>query len=71
MPWARPPFYANLDEQTLMNDCVRSSIANVTCYAQATAGWEVKKRPTLTLTLTLPLTLTLTLTLTLALALTR
>ena len=35
VPWAQPPFYANVDEQTLMNDCVRSSIANVTCYAQA------------------------------------
>ena len=57
VPWARPPFYANIDEQTLMNDCVRSSIANVTCYAQATAGWEGSTRraeavtpPTLTLT---------------------
>ena len=44
VPWAQAPFYANLDEQTLMNDCVRSSIANVTCYAQATAGWEVRTR---------------------------
>lgn len=48
VPWARPPFYANLDEQTLMNDCVRSSIANVTCYAQATAGWEVATHRTRT-----------------------
>ena len=46
VPWAQPPFYANVDEQTLMNDCVRSSITNVTCYAQATAGWEVKKHRT-------------------------
>jgi hypothetical protein len=44
VPWARPPFFANVDEQTLMNDCVRSAIANVTSYAQATAGWEVKWR---------------------------
>ena len=29
-----------------MNDCVRSSIANVSSFAQATAGWEVKKRRT-------------------------
>ena len=35
MPWAQPPFYANADEQTLMNDCVRSSIANKSSYAQA------------------------------------
>ena len=46
VPWAQPPFYANVDEQTLMNDCVRSSIANVTSFAQATAGWEVKKHRT-------------------------
>ena len=46
MPWAQPPFYANADEQTLMNDCVRSSIANVTSFAQATAGWEVKRHRT-------------------------
>ena len=46
MPWAQPPFYANADEQTLMNDCVRSSIANKSSYAQATAGWEVKRHKT-------------------------
>lgn len=34
----QPPFYANVDEQTLMNDCVRSSIANVTSYAQVVAS---------------------------------
>ena len=39
VPWAQPPYYANVDEQTLMNDCVRSSIANVSSFAQATAGW--------------------------------
>ena len=38
VPWAQPPFYANVDEQTLMNDCVRSSIANKSSYAQATAA---------------------------------
>ena len=41
MPWAKPPFFANVDEQTLMNDCLRSSIANVTNYAGATAAMEV------------------------------
>ncbi len=46
MPWAQPPFYANADEQTLMNDCVRSAIANKSSYAQATAGWEVKRHKT-------------------------
>ena len=46
VPWAQPPYYANVDEQTLMNDCVRSSIANVSSFAQATAGWEVKKHRT-------------------------
>ena len=46
VPWAQPPFFANVDEQTLMNDCLRSSIANITSYAQATAGWEVKHRYT-------------------------
>ena len=46
VPWAQPPYFANVDEQTLMNDCVRSSIANVTSFAQATAGWEVKKHRT-------------------------
>ena len=46
VPWAQPPFYANADEQTLMNDCVRSSIANKSSYAQATAGWEVKRHKT-------------------------
>lgn len=46
VPWAKAPFFANVDEQTLMNDCVRSAIANVTSYAQATAGWEVKRHNT-------------------------
>ncbi|KOO25999.1 hypothetical protein Ctob_012854 [Chrysochromulina tobinii] len=46
VPWAQPPFFANVDEQTLMNDCVRSAIANVCSFAQATAGWEVKKHRT-------------------------
>ena len=32
-----------------MNDCVRSSIANVVSFAQATAGWEVKRHRTGTL----------------------
>ena len=49
VPWAQPPYYANVDEQTLMNDCVRSAIANVTSFAQATAGWEVKRHRTGTL----------------------
>ena len=49
VPWAQPPFYANVDEQTLMNDCVRSAIANVSSFAQATAGWEVKRHRTGTL----------------------
>jgi hypothetical protein len=31
---SQAPFYANVDEQTLMNDCARSAIANVTSYAQ-------------------------------------
>ena len=46
VPWAQAPFYANVDEQTLMNDCVRSAVANVTSFAQATAGWEVKRHRT-------------------------
>ena len=29
-----------------MNDCVRSAIANKSSYAQATAGWEVKRHKT-------------------------
>ena len=37
VPWAKPPFYANVDEQTLMNDCLRSAITNTTTYAQAIA----------------------------------
>ena len=49
VPWAQPPFFANVDEQTLMNDIVRSAIGNVVSYAQATAGWEVKKHRTGTL----------------------
>jgi hypothetical protein len=46
VPWAVAPFFANVDEQTLMNDCVRSAIANLTSYAQATAGWEMKRHNT-------------------------
>ena len=46
VPWAQAPYYANVDEQTLMNDCVRSAIANVSSFAQATAGWEVKRHRT-------------------------
>ena len=49
IPWAQPPYFANVDEQTLMNDVVRSSITNVVSFAQATAGWEVKRHRTGTL----------------------
>ncbi len=43
VPWARPPFFANADEQTLMNDVLISSIADEITYAGSTAHWEIKQ----------------------------
>ena len=42
VPWAKAPYYANSDEQTLMNDVLISSIADDVTYASSTAQWEVK-----------------------------
>lgn len=43
VPWARRPFFANADEQTLMNDVLISSIADEVTYAGSTAHWEIKQ----------------------------
>ena len=43
VPWAKPPFFANADEQTIMNDVLISSIADEVTYAGSTAHWEIKR----------------------------
>ena len=43
VPWAKRPFFANADEQTIMNDVLISSIADEVTYAGSTAHWEIKR----------------------------
>ncbi len=42
VPWAVAPYYANSDEQTLMNDVLITSIWQKEYYASSTAYWEVR-----------------------------
>ena len=42
VPWARPPYFSNADEQTLLNDVLTSSVARRPCYVFATATMEAK-----------------------------
>ena len=44
VPWAKPPFYANSDEQTLMNDIIISSVNGESTYGGSTAFWELRPR---------------------------
>ena len=39
VPWASEPFFANADEQTIMNDCVLSATTGELSY-ESTAEWE-------------------------------
>ena len=41
VPWAVAPFFANSDEQTIMNDVLVSAVTNVTYYVGSTAAFEV------------------------------
>ena len=41
VPWASEPFFANADEQTIMNDCVLSATAGELTY-ESTAEWEAR-----------------------------
>ena len=41
--WARPPFFSNSDEQTIMNDVVISSIIGRPYYVGAIAFFEVRR----------------------------
>ena len=40
--WAKPPYFANADEQTLMNDVLVSSICNASVYLWSTAMFEAR-----------------------------
>ena len=40
VPWAKKPYFANADEQTLMNDVLISSMTNTSCYIWSTAFFE-------------------------------
>jgi hypothetical protein len=42
VPWAVEPFFANSDEQTIMNDALMASVANESTFA-STALWETKR----------------------------
>ena len=42
VPWAAPPYFANSDEQTLMNDVLISSMTNRSTYAWSTAFFEAR-----------------------------
>ena len=40
--FATPPFYANSDDQSLLNDVLVASITNRSCYLWSTAFFEVR-----------------------------
>ena len=40
--WARPPYFSNADEQTLLNDALASAISGLACYVFSTAIMEAK-----------------------------
>ena len=40
VPWAKKPYFANADEQTLMNDVLISAMTNTSCYIWSTAFFE-------------------------------
>lgn len=42
VPWAVPPYFANGDEQTIMNDCVLSATNGEVSYV-STAEWEERQ----------------------------
>ena len=42
LPWAKPPYFSNADEQSLMNDVLASAISGQPCFIFSTAIMEVK-----------------------------
>ena len=40
--WAKPPYFSNADEQSLMNDVLISSMTNSSCYIFSTALFEAR-----------------------------
>ena len=42
VPWARPPFFSNADEQSILNDVLTSAITAQPCYLFSTAILEFK-----------------------------
>ena len=42
LPWARPPYFSNADEQSLLNDCLTTAITQRTCFLFSTAIMEAK-----------------------------
>lgn len=44
VPWARPPYYANSDDQTLLNDVILSAVLHNQTFLGSTARFEAKNR---------------------------
>lgn len=44
VPWARPPYYANSDDQTLLNDAIVSAVIRNRTFLGSTAQFEAKNR---------------------------
>ena len=42
VPWARPPYFSNADEQSLLNDVLASAITQRRCFLFSTATMEYK-----------------------------
>lgn len=42
LPWAKPPYFSNADEQSILNDVLASSITSEPCYLFSTAIMEMK-----------------------------
>ena len=43
-PWAREPYYANSDDQTLLNDAIVSAVTGNQTFAGSTARYEARNR---------------------------
>ena len=44
VPFARPPYYANSDDQTLLNDCLLSAVIGNRTYLGSTARYEARNK---------------------------
>ena len=43
-PWARKPYYANSDDQTILNDCIISAVLRNRTFLGSTARFEAKNK---------------------------